>query len=432
MRLKLQLPKIHWFEVFLGTYYIWYFFPIARATFSATIYKYVFFSFFLLGMLLLLAACAFHSQGERLQLKVLIPVISYMLVMLLMTAFHVEDAALHIRVSFTFWGTILVYSAMGKFPDARMRFGTFLMILFILTAITSSIGVIKDHSVARILTYASNSVEEDYRLMKQNISSIYLYQCMVIAVPIYLYLIKKRKKVWLGYTLLILSAVVILNASFTISLFLMLAAVLICLLHTQFRWLNIILSPLLICAVLLVPWGNLLAYLAGLIDNSYISVRLTELSNSIQSGMQSTGDLALRKRLYESSLQTFFSHWMGVGPLYSYIEFENGIGYHSQMLDDFARYGIAGVAFYGVFLSQYYQLLKNSWAKIRMEAVAFPVTLLYTAFLILNLGFRSADESIFMLFILPVLPEVIHRRSAVKSAFEQKSAVEWERQGMQW
>ena len=97
----------------------------------------------------------------------------------------------------------------------------------------------------------------------------------------------------------------------------------------------------------------------------------------------------------------------GVGPWYSYHIGEKGIGYHSALLDNMARYGVFAIVFYIAFFSKYYQLLRAQWQKLSLEEAVSPMLFAWIFFLLLNIGFRSADESIFMLYILPVLPDIL-------------------------
>ena len=86
---------------------------------------------------------------------------------------------------------------------------------------------------------------------------------------------------------------------------------------------------------------------------------------------------------------------------------EHGIGFHSEVMDDLARYGIFALGFYLLFFYEYARLLREQWTKVGLACVTFPVCTVYALFLLLNIGFRSADESIFMLFILPALPDIL-------------------------
>ena len=105
-------------------------------------------------------------------------------------------------------------------------------------------------------------------------------------------------------------------------------------------------------------------------------------------------------------MSTILNHPLGVGPYYFSQEARDFIGRHSQILDDIARYGVVAIAFYFIFLKRYYVLIKEKWSKIGSGSIAGSITIIYVAFLLLNIGFRSQEESVIMLFILPELPEI--------------------------
>ena len=119
------------------------------------------------------------------------------------------------------------------------------------------------------------------------------------------------------------------------------------------------------------------------------------------------GHMKGRFDAYVHSISTILQHPLGVGPYYFSYEARAFIGRHSQILDDIARYGAAAIVFYCVFLHRYYVLLKEKWSKIGIGSIAGSITIVYAVLLILNIGFRAAEESVIMLFILPELPEIV-------------------------
>ena len=166
----------------LAIYYLWYQLPFMRATFQAERYKYLFFACFAAGILLLCAARLENCRMRvrlTLRVSVLTPVLLYMAVMAVCYLLHAGDAARHIRVSFSFWGTLLVYRLFSFDRRAQVRFGRYLLFLFLLTALTSAAAVLTDSSAARAISNASQrpeAVARDYVLMRRNVSGIYLFQ----------------------------------------------------------------------------------------------------------------------------------------------------------------------------------------------------------------------------------------------------------------
>lgn len=411
-------------EMLLAIYYAWYCLPYLRATFSGT-YKYFFFALFAIGIGIL-ALNFFSSNGGCIELKlnILVPILLYMVIMFIMSFFDVGDAANHIRVSFTFWGTCLVYYLMSYDSDMQKRFGKFLIFLLVINCITSFIGVYTNESAARALTNASkttDALEEDYTLSRLNISSIYLFQMLVVILPIFVTMIKKKRKMILGILGTVFVILAVSKASFTICFLMLILAFILSLFNLKGN--GKILLMVFAIALIFIPWGSIFVNLANLISNTYISSRLNEIAIFFTEGAV-TGDMAGRRDVYLASLQTFLHHPFGTGAFYSYVAGDNGIGYHSQILDDMARYGIFAIAFYIMFLGQYYKLLKEKWEVIDMEEVVFPVFVVYLGFLILNLGFRSSAESVVILYILPILPDIVSIYIEVKEIQEFSEEVE--------
>lgn len=400
--------------LFLSIYYAWFFLPVLRISFNTSLYKNLFFLCFVIGVSLLFLNYVISTGGKiKLTFNILVPIIIYMLVMSMFVMFNYYDASKHIRVSFTFWGTALIYFLLSYNPSLQRAFGRFLLILFIINFITSFIGVYFNPSAARALTNALKSteaIEEDIYLSKRNISSIYLFQSLVVIAPIFIFMVKKKIKTFWAITAVILIFIAILKASFTISLLLLMAGIGLSLIYVK-GIAGKVLLVLFSFILVLLPWSSIFGYLSDVIDNSYISTRLHDLSVYFSEG-NITGTVSARFNVYISSFMTFIRHPFGIGAHYSYNKLENGIGYHSQILDDLARYGVFALAFYIVFLTQYFKLLKKQWVKINMEEAVFPIFIVYVGFLILNIAFRSSAESVVMLYILPVLPDLILNKKA--------------------
>ena len=395
----------------LAIYYLWYQLPFMRATFQAERYKYLFFACFAAGILLLCAARLENCRMRvrlTLRVSVLTPVLLYMAVMAVCYLLHVGDAARHIRVSFSFWGTLLVYRLFSFDRRAQVRFGRYLLFLFLLTALTSAAAVLTDSSAARAISNASQrpeAVARDYVLMRRNVSGIYLFQDLVIFAPISVLMLLQRRKPLMNGLILGFVFLAVIKASFTIPLFVLLV---VCILTvvSQRRGVGLMLLAAGGFFLLAFPPDELFSALAGAIDNRYFSARFAELALFLRQ-RSIRGDLQIRLQCYLYSLRSFAAHPLGIGPWYSYVVGDRGNGYHSAILDDMARYGLAALAFYGVFLAKYYRMLREQWARIGLRAAAAIITAGWALLLLLNIAFRAADESIFMLYILPVLPDIL-------------------------
>ena len=362
-----------------------------------------------MGCLVAGALYHFFLNGFRANLM-LIPVLAYMVVFTLLWVLGIGDSHAHIRISFTFWGTALTYAVLSE--EARLRVGKYLLLLFVVTFITSAIGVTLDNTAARVIAHAGSDDDIQAGFKMKNIASIYFFQCSIFFVPISLLLSQTVKaKIGAGVLLTFIFGVLV-NAAFTISILVFILVLMFSIILKGNVKVNRIIMALLVASTAVAVFFNgydLLTMAGRAVKSDDVSVRMYELRDMIYLG-QSSGDAKVRNELYRASLETFSQHLFGVGPNYSYVMFDEGIGHHSQLLDDLARYGVFGLAFYVVFLLGYYLNLKKEWEKLGRPQIALLITGTYACFLILNLGFRSADEAVIALFIMPILPTILQKR----------------------
>lgn len=392
------------FELLICIFYLWYFMPVVNATFSAGFYKYIFFGCYFGGMTGL-----FLLNGFKLN-KITVAVILYFFVLVVLYLLKIGDAHKHIRVSFTFWGTALLYFGLLN-DDGRIRIGKFLIAIYVITCITSIIGVTLDNRAARTIASASAEgvLKRKHRL--HNIANIYLFQGMVLLIPSLVAIIEQKIHVMLCNILLLVMPVILINASFTISIFVYIFAIIV-----TFGFKNsknkygILLVCMGVILILLLAFklDDILFLISRMIDNPKVSERIEDLRLLLLN--QDGGTAELRAKLYSASFKTFLTNPWGVGPNYSFIWYDDGIGHHSQLLDDMARYGIFAIIFYGTILFEYCKYLHLEYKKLNSKYVSYTTTIIYICFLILNLGFRSAEESVLVWFIIPVIPKLLRFR----------------------
>ena len=404
----LSIPKAKLFEPFLWVYFVWYYLPVARAFFRSGIYNQLFFGLFAIGCALCFYEYITAHQEIRFQYNPLIPVLAYLLVFFIFSLLNIATAKDHIRVSFTFWGSLIVYYLTVMNPRTQKRLVVLGMVMLLTTAITSMVGVVVNPRAARIITYASNDIEEDLAIRLLNIGGLAFFQGLVVCVPILLTLISHNKYKRLAIVALSIIFISLLSASFTIALIVFVVAVIMG--YIANNSLNGRVMAISICLIIIfvVPWSNVLMWLSEIINNPTISERLLSLASSLSSG-SAEGDLSSRVNLYLSSLNTFLEQPWGVGPEYTFVNYEKGIGYHSQFLDDLARYGVFALIFYIAFFAGYYKLLYKQWSKIDLQQIALPVVIVYFIFLVLNPGFTSPHEGVLLLFLIPAFPDVINK-----------------------
>ena len=100
--------------------------------------------------------------------------------------------------------------------------------------------------------------------------------------------------------------------------------------------------------------------LVGFIEqgNEHLASRLYELVDFANGDLAATSDLASRFYFYQMSLKTFISRIIyGLGPFYFYGG--TGIGNHSQIFDDLARYGVIVVCIYILYIIHFKAWIKK-------------------------------------------------------------------------
>ena len=395
----------YFFEALVCLFYLWFFMPIVNASFDGGIYKLFFFLCLAVGMVGLI-----FLNGIR-KSDILITLIVYYLAFFAMYAFGVDQIGKTIRITLIFFGMALIY--FGILDDSgRVRISKFMLVMFIVTCITSSWGVLTDNNAARTLSHAAADENMQRMFKLKNIGSIYIFQGMVVIVPLLVILPKKNITKIFSTIILVCILFIIIGASFTISLIVYLFALAISFFiknSNKKTAKGFLLAVLVMCilAGCLMFGEHILTWLGNkLLNNERISTRIFELRDMLYHGA-SYGDVGLRSEYYTSSLQTFFDNPFGVGAYYSYSPLENGIGYHSQILDDLARFGVFAIVFYCFYFSGYYKFLKREYDKLGCGYVSLIICIIYFAFLTLNIGFRSGAESILMFCIIPSIPNLV-------------------------
>ena len=408
-------------EIFAITFYIWALLPIFCAEYAGEKIRLIFSSFLVVAV----GVSILKVKGKAIVNKE-----GMILITLLIISFFVMDlvdykeAHTYFSVILIFWLTYFLNIFMGT--KSKERLVKCLLLIFFITAVTSSIGVLINNDAARTIAHAISDRSLQIEISKKNIAGIYLFQALVCATPAIVTILAYLKKNFLIFIYLLLMLITLINASFSIALLVFFALFIIDLFVKSFQQVKKIegiwkLIIVVLFIILFVFAGKkIMLGFSEMIGVDKVAERITELSTILFDSSNSvmTGDATERVALYKASWNTFLNHWLfGVGPYYSFVKFQNGIGFHSQILDDLARFGIIAIAFYICFFRTYYKLLKKNWSLLGTNTVAITITIAYMLFLLLNLGFRSHYESVIMFLVIPNLPLLIEKHQ-VKSAYK--------------
>lgn len=213
---------------------------------------------------------------------------------------------------------------------------------FILTIITTIVGLQQYPDAARWLATASSSVEAKLILYEwKNIGGYHFVYLVVLLYPLLIFAYKQKK---IGIVLTIgISAglfLMLLMAEYTIALLLFLVTTI---LFVEKRNLGgkevtvLILVALMLCVVFSDYVSDFFTLLGDKLNNDNFSSRLYALAGG-KKGLETADDNRLE--LYTMSLNTFLSH-----PLFgTFMSGGYGSGGHSFVLDAFAQFGLLGAA----------------------------------------------------------------------------------------
>ena len=317
-----------------------------------------------------------------------------------------------VKIIITYWFPLFIFLQLENDSDNRDVFFTKAMLfLFVVTLCTTYINLLENPSIARALTAGVTAEERVAELQRKNCGDIYLIQSAVMLVPFLINNIAKRIHSIISAIAIVFIFIILLQASFTIALIVFAITLVLSVIFSFKTSVSIkLVIAILIFAIIAINLGDILLFLKNSIDNEYINERVSDLIRAIEDRdvITTKDNFSGRYLLYKLSFDTFKENIFGIGPLY-FVATHYGVGNHSQILDDMARYGIFAIAFYVAFFVGYYKFLKERWSKINSANVVIPFMVSMILFLFLNVGFRGNHESLVTLFIMPGLPAVLEK-----------------------
>ena len=222
----------------------------------------------------------------------------------------------------------------------RQRLFNFITAMYILTAITSTIGLLSFPEASRLLALGSGT-EMYATYTRMNIGSFDFVYEIVLLTPLFIGMLKTKKvNKLMGVFLVVLSGLFVINSQYTTALLLYLMTLTLLLpIKITSRKLVIIIIIELLCALFLPDLiSNLLFTVANSTGSNLVSERLTYIAE-VLSGASPTESIAAESRMivYERALAAFRNSY-GFGSWSS-----TGSGGHSFIFDNMGVYGYIGI-----------------------------------------------------------------------------------------
>ena len=238
---------------------------------------------------------------------------------------------------------IINYSYTDKFNDLWFLVPLFLALIIIFNVITI-IALLKDHTLARRLIRADESI---YPYLRQGIGGYTLVYSQVFMAPlIFAWIFNARKKhivytilglVWAGSFVFLL-----LKAGYSIAVTSTLISLVILLFYRR----RSIVPAVLIAFAIIVIFVLMIGYIDGfrdvllsLFDGTTVAKKINDIYYSLQ-GVETAESISSRIVRYRASVQTILNY-----PIIGGLWWKSGGG-HSAILDNFAKYGLWGGIMY--------------------------------------------------------------------------------------
>lgn len=274
----------------------------------------------------------------------------------------------------------------------------YLTLLYLITLITT-IGVLStDGLAARTLTSSSSDPDAIHSYQLKNVGSFDFIYSLLLLIPmiggyIKATFIKSRARslFFVGFQILMIICVIMSN--FTTALILLFVDIMLLFLigrekMTLSKFVFISVVVMVLAPALLIFF---IQQMVNLTDSIYAADKLTGLL-AATAGSEDVGEVYTRTDLIQASIHSFFSNpIIGVGGWYPIYGVPSPkIGYHSQFIDEFARYGLIGAGPLLLFFRNIFSIIyKQNGHREFYKNIVFVPLLLFTILSFLNPVFAN-------------------------------------------
>ena len=381
--------------VFISIYLTWFCTPFLRKVLGSTSYSVLFIALAIIGFFLCIKNKPIDLTFSR--NKLIFPVLLYIILLTFFSTAGIGNADNYVRISVVFCLMCFLEFALDGSPYLKPVL-YYILFIFFVTYCTSLFGLIDNPMAARALTSSTADIDLQSHYALKNIGDIGFIQFPLLMSPFLVHNVIQGRKIKLSIILWFMLFLLVLMASFTIALGIFLIFTLITILVFEK---NLLIKTVLFFAIIglwLIDFSWLFSVLSQVIPNDEIAQKMLLLSDA---SSWVNNDVGSRFDLYKESFLTFLSNPIGVGPYY--FVYSMGIGNHSAILDDLARFGWLGLVFFIYLTRRYYKDVLIKWNCLLDKKILIIFISNYIMFLLLNPGFRYACESVIVMLFVPHL-----------------------------
>ena len=303
---------------------------------------------------------------------------------------------------------LIYYLLINNYRNAILKFITISSVLFIITIITSTYGLLSDVNAARIMSAGNVAESVIMNYNKQNIGGFAIAYMIPVVLPmLFAYYSKKKISLFVFVPVLGSLTYYIYLAQFSIALILFVlsfTSIFIAYKYSSKRFMLIILTIFLISSQIKPILTEVLYFAAEYNESQAVSVRLKSMGD-ITSGV-GTKALEYTERIdrYNKSIDAFKS-----SPIIGVFYTSKKPGGHSFLLDYLALFGILGIIGLVIFYRQVYNFLYRPF-----KNESYYGYMIWSLFSSLILGFLNPTASIFIIcFIVPLMAYSLQEKKYV-------------------
>lgn len=313
-----------------------------------------------------------------------------------MTSYEIKNI-IRISINLLIFGYYLYYG-----ENRVLKFFLYIALITIGALCINTIRVlIQNPNLSRILSTGNPEKYEDYISAKFIGSFGFAYGLIFIIFSIIgIKLLDKKstnKILYVGLSLLFI--VTIIYEQFTISILLLVIAIIFILFKVYNIKRLIIFLTIMCCVVFIIMPTiiNILNILANNIDQYEVATRINEIINFLENfNLENSMDMKARVDRYSMSVKTFVNDPIGLMK-------EKEIGGHSELLDEYAKYGIIIASFTVVVFVEYMKFIKNDILKQKNNRnIWFVNGIIYLIYVTVNTS-MFIITSIMIFFIVPLI-----------------------------
>lgn len=306
-----------------------------------------------------------------------------------------------------FFGFILA-EKNSIFYRRKLKILVFIVNLAVSSILLTNIMILIENPLAsKYLTGSIDYIVIEYS--NTNLATLSHVTFVVLLIPIYLMVYKESETQFQKtYLLIIILCIyfVILAGSMTATITMLLEIMIILLMSKKNKvvsaFMLYLFSLLILIGFLFKNYiGQLLVMFSNFVENTFYSSRLNEIGLAL-TGQTDEGSLIVRFENMKISVSTFFENpLIGSGFVYSSEIALYGVGMHSQIFDDLARFGIIGISL--IFLIYFYWFKRFYIYHIKKSQMPFLYAFIIgLVFYSINNIFMNPVYGILVFFIIPL------------------------------